>query len=194
MYDPEAGMNAEKTYPAPSDGIPTSNYLQTAPFSAGTAWTISVTSPAFFVFRHSNPDVLSEDTAGYDYTTGNNFPCVKVPVESIVDGIEVYAAGKDDKNNKRLTSAVDAGYIHFSNKLGYTLYRNVDKQATEAISGNKEKLIYNYAGGTADIEDGSTDPSGIDAEASMKNGAVIIYKDTNNSSMDFHQRKVSSLK
>lgn len=194
MYDPEAGMNAEKTYPAPSDGIPTSNYLQTAPFSAGTAWTISVTSPAFFVFRHSNPDVLSEDTAGYDYTTGNNFPCVKVPVESIVDGIEVYAAGKDDKNNKRLTSAVDAGYIHFSNKLGHTLYRNVDKEATEAIPGNKEKLVYNYAGGTADIEDGSTDPSGIDAEASMKNGAVIIYKDTNNSSMDFHQRKVSSLK
>ena len=40
----------------------------------------------------------------------------------------------------------------------------------------------------------STDPSGIDAEASIKNGAVIVYQDTNNSSKDFHQRKVASLK
>ncbi len=40
--------------------------------------------------------------------------------------------------------------------------------------------------GTKDIEPkyGSTDPSGIDAEASIANGAVIIYKDTNNSGND----------
>ena len=40
----------------------------------------------------------------------------------------------------------------------------------------------------------STDLSGIDAEASIANGAHIIYMDTNNSMNDFHQRKVASLK
>ncbi|MEE3406725.1 MAG: DUF4876 domain-containing protein, partial [Candidatus Cryptobacteroides sp.] len=78
---------------------------------------------------------------------------------------------------------------------GYSVYRNVDKEATEAIEGNKEKLVYNYAGGTEDPEiNGNTDPSGIDAEASIANGAIIIYKDTNNSTSDFHIRKVASIK
>lgn len=194
MYDPESGFNSATVYPAPSANIPESHYLQTAPYSAGNAWTVSVICPAFVIFRHDNPDALSKDSANYDFISGAKMPCVKVPVASVVDGIETFAIGKDDKNVKRLTSGVDAGYVHFSNKLGYTLYRNVDKEATEAIEGNKEKLVYNYAGGTADLEDGSTDPSGIDAEASIKNGAVIVYKDTNNSTNDFHQRKVSSLK
>ena len=83
--------------------------------------------------------------------------------------------------------------IPITNKMGYSVYRNVDKEATEALEENTGKLVYNYAGGTADVE-GSTDPSGIDAEASMANGAHIIYCDTNSSMMDFHQRKVASLK
>ena len=73
------------------------------------------------------------------------------------------------------------------------MYRNVDKDATEALPENAGKLVYGYAGGTDDVE-GSTDPSGIDAEASIANGAHIIYSDTNNSFVDFHQRKVFSLK
>ena len=75
-------------------------------------------------------------------------------------------------------------------KMGYTLYRNVDKEATEAIKENEGKLVYNYSLGVED----STDPSGIDAEASIKNGARIVYKDTNNSSVDFHQRSKASLR
>ena len=80
-------------------------------------------------------------------------------------------------------------------KLGHTLYRNVDKEATEAIAENAGKLVYNYAGGTSDagVPYGSTDPSGIDAEKSIANGAKIIYKDTNNSSYDFHERMFASL-
>ena len=194
MYDPESGFNSATVYPAPSASIPQSNYLQAAPYSKGNAWTISVISPAFVIFRNDNPLALSQDTANYDYISGTNFPCVKVGVDSVVDGLEVFAIGKGDKNNKRLTSGIDAGYVNFSNKLGYTLYRNVDQEATEAIEGNKEKLVYSYTGGTETLEDGSTDPSGIDAEASIKKGAIIVYQDTNNSSKDFHQRKVASLK
>lgn len=49
--------------------------------------------------------------------------------------------------------------------------------------------------GTTDYKGAqSTDPSGIDAEASIRNGAHIVYSDTNNSSNDFHQRAKASLK
>lgn len=194
MYDPEAGFNNESTYPAPSARIPSSNYLQTFPYSAGKVWSISVSSPAFAVFRHDNPLGLSQDSASYDLTGGEKQPCVKIPEDSVVDGVEVFLIGKDDKNSKRFTASVDAGFVHHENKLGYTVYRNVDQEATEAIEGNKERLVYGYNGGTEDIEDGSTDPSGIDAEASIRNGAKIIYKDTNNSTLDFHLRRISSLK
>jgi len=40
----------------------------------------------------------------------------------------------------------------------------------------------------------TTDISGIDAEASLKNGAHIIYMDTNNSTNDFHERLKCSLR
>ena len=77
-----------------------------------------------------------------------------------------------------------------TNRHGHTLYRNVDQQATEALEENAGKLVYNYQLGV----DGSTDPSSIDAEASLKNGAHIIYQDTNNSTNDFHERQRCSLK
>ena len=69
----------------------------------------------------------------------------------------------------------------------------MDKEATEALPENEGKIVYNYAGGTQDVN-GSTDPSGIDAEASIAAGAHIIYLQTNDSGKDFHQRSVSSLK
>jgi hypothetical protein len=100
----------------------------------------------------------------------------------------VYAKGSTSA--KRLTAPVDAGYIAFTNYQGYTLYRNVDKEATEAIPGNAGKLVYNYNLATED----TTDPSGIDAEASIKAGARIIYQDTNNSTNDFHVRSRASLR
>lgn len=95
-----------------------------------------------------------------------------------------------DTNQKRLLPVVDAGYVEFTRAMGYSLYRNVDKEATEAIAANEGKLVYNYSLGV----DASTDPSGIDAEASLKKGARIVYKDTNNSTADFHQRSQASLR
>ena len=67
--------------------------------------------------------------------------------------------------------------------------------ATEALAGNEGKIVYGYSLGTTDYKGAqSTDPSGIDAEASIRNGAHIVYSDTNNSSNDFHQRAKASLK
>lgn len=82
-----------------------------------------------------------------------------------------------------------------TNFQGYSIYRNVDKAATEALPENAGKLVYGYSLGTLDYKGAqSTDPSGIDAEASIRNGAHIVYQDTNNSGNDFHQRAKASLK
>ena len=48
------------------------------------------------------------------------------------------------------------------------------------------KLVYNYALGA--------DPSGIDAEESIRQGAHIVYHDWDNSSDDFHERLRCSLR
>lgn len=195
FYDPDV-FNMESKYPAPSASIPTANYLQTYCYAQGKAWPLSNSSPAFFVF---SPEITTAEAFvsspdNIDVPTNVASSCAKVPVDWVKDGIEVYNASAMDKNNKRFLSSVDAGYVVFTNKLGYSIYRNVDKEATEALAENEGKLVYDYAGGTEDLENGTTDPSGIDAEASIAKGAHIIYKDTNNSSNDFHQRKVASIK
>ena len=194
-YAPEIYTNVNY-HPAPSAGIPTSHYLQTYKYNAfGNAWVLSNSSPAFFVFStegrtpsdfSQDPGVMSEvNAAATD---------AMVPVEWVIDGIEVFRATYDAQNQKRLLPSVDAGHATFTSQLGYALYRNVDKEATEALPENEGLLVYNYAGGTESEAEGSTDPSGIDAEASIANGAHIIYKDTNNSSNDFHQRRTASLR
>ncbi len=182
-------------YPSPSSAIPTSHYLSGVHFGTGNAWSLSNLSPAFFIFATEDvtPVAFANDADRTSLYNGSATQVrKKVPVEWVVDGIEVFRQGST--NYKRLTTSVDAGYIYHINQNGYTLYRNVDKTTTEAISGNSGKLVYNYSGGTTDLADGTTDPSGIDAEASVKNGARIIYKDTNSTTNDFHQRKKASLR
>lgn len=181
-----------------SDAIPTSHYLTTTPFNSGTAWVLSNTAPALFIanMNASAVNALVSDTATFDTTAGATaaFWAPKFPTANILDAIEVWNTASIEKSNYRFPAKVNTGYIGLTNKAGYSLYRNVDKEATEALAENEGKLVYNYAGGTADIDGGTTDPSGIDAEASIKAGAHIIYSDTNDSSKDFHQRKVSSIK
>ncbi|MDR2802476.1 MAG: DUF4876 domain-containing protein [Prevotellaceae bacterium] len=200
VYDPESGYNNPTYYPTPAQEIPASHYLKAFRFANVTsnAYIVSVNSPALFLFTppagSSVADVSSDPNRLTTHGASPSQAVLKVPVEWVIDGIEVFFNTNLSTSNKRLTPNVDGGWVGLTNALGYTLYRNVDKDATEAITGNAGKLVYSYALGTGDIENGTTDPSGIDAEASIKNGARIIYKETNNSTNDFHQRKKSSLR
>ena len=156
---------------------------------------MSNTSPAVFVFQTKDvdPSVFAEnaDNLWYDGGEAKDInACLKVTNDWIIDGLEVFQKAKISDSKKRLTAAIDAGFVGLTNQLGHTVYRNVDKAATEALAENAGKLVYDYALGV----DGSTDPSGIDAEASMKNGAHIVYMDTNNSTNDFHERQKCSLR
>ncbi len=193
-YDIEDFSHA-LTYVSPSSAIPTSNYLSALKYGVGTGWALSNSSPGFFIFSAQDvalESFVNDASTTYDIYGSGMLLDKKVPVEWIIDGVEIFRNGYD--NQKRFTAGVDAGSVLMTNKLGYSIYRNVDKDATEAIEGNASKLVYSYSGGTEGIDGGSTDPSGIDAEASIANGAIIIYKDSNNSSDDFHQREQASLR
>ena len=196
MYDPESGYSNTKYYPAPADVIPTSHYLKTVKYGQGNAWALSVTSPALFIFQPQgvSPVDFANNAENLWYAPGVAqtpvYSCIRVPNEWIIDAVEVFNAAAKDKCKKRLTADLDVGYVYLTNKLGHVLYRNVDKEMTESLSENSGRLVYNYALGV----DGSTDPSGIDAEASIRNGAHIVFQDNDNSSEDFHERQKCSLR
>ncbi len=190
MYDPESGFNNTNYYPTPADVIPTSHYLKAVNYGVANAWPLSVSSPALFIFHPQGvtPKDFATDANNLWYSPGENHDAihatVKVPNEWIIDAIEVFSAADKEKNKKRLTADLDVSYVYLTNKQGHTLYRNVDKESTEGMSSNAGKLVYGYA----------ADPSGIDAEASIKKGAHIIYLDNNDSQNDFHERTKCSLR
>lgn len=195
MYDPESGFKIPSWYPTPAAEIPTSHYLKAKRLGTATSWPLSNSSPALFIFQTKDvePSVFADNADNLWYDGGvvkDINACLKVPNEWIIDAIEVYQTSKISDSKKRFTSDIDAGYVGLTNQLGHVLYRNVDKESTEALPENAGKLVYNYALGV----DSSTDPSGIDAEASIKNGAHIIFNDTDNSTNDFHERQKCSLR
>lgn len=193
-------------YGVPDPVIPRENYWSAVRYGLGNAWPLSANSPAFFIFTTGKAHPDDEDyitpvefatNTAYMHNYGGNSSAAnreqKVSVDWILDGVEVFTTSSAD-NKKRFTPKVDVGYTYLQNTFGYTSYRNVDVEATLAVEGNEDKLVYNYSRGTMVGDVTSTDPSGIDAEASIKNGARIIYMDTNNSTIDFHQRSQASLR
>jgi len=194
MYDPDAGWTGEMStsfYPTPADVIPASHYLKGKMYGVGSAWALQAASPAFFIFKlkDSTPLDFANDNGNDWYLPGYDNDiielCKKVPQTDVIDAVEVFSAKYSTASQyKRLSANLDAGYVMLTNYQGHTVYRNVDKEATMKIEGNAEKLVYGYA----------DDPSGIDAEASIKNGAKIVYLDTNNSTNDFHEREAFSIK
>ncbi len=181
---------------AVSENIPQSHYLTGKAFAmTPTGWPLSTGSPTFFTGKMPREQALAlcSDTPALDKTQGAMFACVKFPKAHVYDAVEIWTKGNEATSHVRFSADINSNYVLLTPKLGYSVYRNVDKEATEELPENAGKLVYGYMGGTDDVE-GTTDPSGIDAEASIANGAHIIYSDTNNSFVDFHQRKVISLK
>jgi len=199
-YDPttigpdDRAYNNTAYYPEPAAEIPTAHYLKAIKYGQGNAWALSTTSPAFFIFETENAvtDYCVDANLWYPQTRAQTpvYACQKIENKYILDGVEVYNKAKVSASNKRLPAAIDAGYVEYTVETkfatGSTVYRNVDKEATESIKANQGKLVYDYALGN--------DPSGIDAEASLKNGAQIVYMDTDNSTADFHERDKASIK
>jgi len=194
MYDPESGMNNANAYPEPQN-IPADHIWKGVLFGKGNAWAVSVMCPALVLFQFPEGTDIAAYCADannfyYDGKEQQSQLCIKLQNEWILDGVEFYRIGYEADSKKRLASTIDAGYGLYNSNKQYSAYRNVDQKTTESIAENAGKLVYDYA----DAVEGTADPSGIDAAASIKNGAKIVYQDSNNSTADFHVRKAWSLK
>lgn len=132
-------------YPSPSEQIPSSHYLKVVRYGDEneTAWPLSPTSPAFFIFTPPagmTPLEFGMDAGNVWYDEGRALPtytCRKVPVECILDGVEVYSAAWNEAA-KRLTAAVDVGYVYLTARQGHSLQRRVD----EAESRRQGHTVY----------------------------------------------------
>ncbi|MBO4571109.1 MAG: DUF4876 domain-containing protein [Bacteroidales bacterium] len=194
LYDLESGFNMAAHYPAPAATVPTSHYMKTVEFGMGTAWAFPNKNAApMLLMPDQDIKAFVADPANFDNRGNNNSSnYAKVPISWVLDAMEIWSSPDETKYFRRLPNVIDNGYVVMeTNGQGHSWYRNVDKAATEAIEGNAGKLVYNYAGAVAAD---ATDPSGIDAEASIAAGAKIVYSDTNNTAKDFHFRNVASLK
>ena len=173
---------------AASENIPAANYLTGVQINQGNAWVVSNNSPGFYIGKMAAAEAkaLGEDTGAYDTTQGSSaaMAVAKFPKANVVDAVDVWSAANVAKSLARFSADINTGYVTITNNQGHSIYRNVDKEATEALEENADKLVRGYAG----------DPSGIDAEASIAAGAHIIFSDTNDSGKDFHEREVASLK
>lgn len=195
-YDTEVYTNKDQ-YEAPAK-VTADNWMKAYKFTTANAWPVSILCPALYIFSAPATVTLSEwlaDEANQAYVNGDTKQsaankAAKIPMEWVIDGVELFQTTSVEKSTKRLPTSIDAGYGLYQSAKCYSAYRNIDEQATVNLGDNITKLVYNYDQGV----EGTTDPSGIDAEASAKNGAKIVYKDTDNSTVDFHLRKEWSLK
>lgn len=135
-YNPTLYPNT--TYhPVPGDRIQPARYLEVAiKTGRSNSYILSLNSPTLVLFRAPEEVDMAEYLADRNTSTvikpGANDVCVKIPWEWIIDGVEVYN-GASTNNVKRLSDAVDAGFVYLSASfLGHTLHRCLDETATAA--------------------------------------------------------------
>ena len=122
-------------HPVPGDKISEDRYLEVV-VKAGqaNAYTVSLSSPAFVIFRPQDVDIydfVAQDGHLVQIPGSSVDRVVTVPVDWVIDGIEVFNGGSSD-NHKRLSPAIDAGYVILSETFkGRTLMRKVDEAASE---------------------------------------------------------------
>ena len=125
-------------YPSPSEVIPSSHYLKAVRYGdqMESAWPLSNTSPAFFIFtppEGMTPLEFGNDASNVWYDEGRALPtfaCRKVPVENILDGVEVFSTAWDEAT-KRLTASVDVGAVYMTARYGHSIERRIDERETE---------------------------------------------------------------
>lgn len=124
-------------HPVPGDRIQPARYLEVAVRTGrSNSYILSLSSPTLVLFRAPDGVDMAEYLADRNLSTvvkpGSSEICVKIPWEWIIDGAEVYS-GSSTNNVKRLSDAVDAGFVYLSASfLGHTLHRRLDEAATAA--------------------------------------------------------------
>ena len=138
-YDIEH-YTSTSAYPSPSELIPTSHYLKAVRYGdqMESAWPLSNTSPAFFIFtppEGMTPLEFGNDASNVWYDEGRALPtfaCRKVPVENILDAVEVFSTSWDEAS-KRLTASVDVGAVFMTARHGHSVERRIDEQESKRL-------------------------------------------------------------
>ena len=121
-------------HPAPGDQITPDHYLNVViKTGIANAYPLSIYSPAPVIFRARGTTiqefVRSADNVVQKPGDKNDF-VVKIPIEWVIDGAEVFYGGSSS-NAKRLCPSIDAGYVTQSDiYLGHTLHRHIDEEAS----------------------------------------------------------------
>ena len=130
--------SSTSAYPSPSELIPTSHYLKAVRYGdqMESAWPLSNTSPAFFIFtppEGMTPLEFGNDVSNVWYDEGRalaTFACRKVPEQNILDGVEVFSTAWDE-SSKRLTARVDVGAVYMTARYGHSVERRIDEQESK---------------------------------------------------------------
>ena len=131
-------FNMTSYHPAPGNNIQQERILDVVvKLGEAKAYTLSQISPAVVIFRTPEGTTMREfvqqESSIIQKPGSAKDRIVKLPIEWVVDGVEVFQKG--GANKKRLCPDIDAGAIDFTAKHeGHTLFRNTDKEAT-AVSG-----------------------------------------------------------
>ena len=124
-------------HPAPGNNIMQDHILDVVVKTGkANAFTFSINSPAAVIFRAPEGTTMKEFVSG----AGNIIPkpgstsenIVKLPVDWVIDGVEVFVKG--GANKKRLCSDIDAGAVDFSGSYqGHSLFRKTDDDLSQTF-------------------------------------------------------------
>jgi hypothetical protein len=101
-----------------------------------SAWPLINTSPALFIFtppEGMTPLEFGNDASNVWYDEGcalATFACRKVPVENILDGVEIFSTAWEEAS-KRLTASVDVGAVYMTARYGHSVERRIDEAESE---------------------------------------------------------------
>lgn len=121
-------------HPTPGDQISTDHYLNVViKMGQANAYPYSIYSPATVIFKTQGTTIQEfvQDSDNVVQKPGSSVDYVaKVPLDWIMDGVEVFYGGSSN-NKKRIPTSIDAGYITQSELYdARTLQRHVDEDAT----------------------------------------------------------------
>ena len=121
-------------HPVPGDQIQQDHILEVViKTGLGNAFTVSLTSPAFVIFKAKGTTIkqfvtVPDNVIPVPGSSVDNV--VAVPLDWVIDGVEVFD-GRSSANAKRLVTSIDAGYVTQTDIYqGHTLFRNTDETAT----------------------------------------------------------------
>lgn len=134
LYNPVLFPNPSY-HPAPGPLVQRERYLEVViKTGQANAYTLSVNSPTFILFRAPNGTAIREyvlQSENQPQIPGGSEKVVAIPIDWVIDGVEVFD-GSSTGNHKRLPASIDVGAVSLSEQYkGRTLFRAIDQDASE---------------------------------------------------------------